>query len=177
MDTSSSTTTVTGPQPDFTVAAECGRGLLLQLERCKNLPSVQDGVQWATMSEKLDNLADQMKELITTVNTMKTDVAGLKTDVAGLNEKITTLDQNSIARSVNSFAAGDTPFTPLTNINTGLEIQGPANVNDVKKMTEARLSSCLQELGITPKSTIAEKRIQVLRAYGVKFQATGEFDR
>ncbi|KAG6040253.1 hypothetical protein E4U39_007244 [Claviceps sp. Clav50 group G5] len=170
MDTSSSTTTVTGPQPDFTVAAECGRGLLLQLERCKNLPSVQDGVQWATMSEKLDNLADQMKELITTVNTMKTDVAGL-------NEKITTLDQNSIARSVNSFAAGDTPFTPLTNINTGLEIQGPANVNDVKKMTEARLSSCLQELGITPKSTIAEKRIQVLRAYGVKFHATGEFDR
>ncbi|KAG6199522.1 hypothetical protein E4U10_004669, partial [Claviceps purpurea] len=104
MGASTSTTTVTGPQPDFTVAAECGRGLLLQLERCKNLPSVHDGAHWVATSEKLDNmnakidnLNAMMDELIRTVDTIhknltdvKTDVADMKTDVAGLNVKVTT---------------------------------------------------------------------------------------
>ncbi|KAG6292484.1 hypothetical protein E4U09_003403 [Claviceps aff. purpurea] len=109
MDTTTSTTTVTGPQPDFTVAAECGRGLSLQLERCKNLPSVHDGALWATTSEKVDRLTEKMDALIKTVannhdtmqkdmtilkkdvTILKKDVAGLKTDVAGLKTDVAGL--------------------------------------------------------------------------------------
>lgn len=91
MNSSTSTTTVTGPQPDFTAAAECGRGLLIQLERCQNLPSVQDGAHWVTMSEKFDKMAEQMENLIRTVNTIAKDVAGLKNDVEILDVKLTTL--------------------------------------------------------------------------------------
>ncbi|KAG6295277.1 hypothetical protein E4U09_002211 [Claviceps aff. purpurea] len=168
MDASTSTTTVTGPQPDFTVAAECGRGLLLQLERCKNLPAVQNGAQWAAMSEKLDILDAKMDELIRTVNTInkdltdpKTNVADLKTDVAGLDVKVTTLDQNSMARSGNSLATDTTTFAPLMNITTGQEIQGPSCQSELSKMTAAEMeemSSCLEELGIHPKPTNAEMR-------------------
>ncbi|KAG6134542.1 hypothetical protein E4U28_005772 [Claviceps purpurea] len=189
MGASTSTTTVTGPQPDFTVAAECGRGLLLQLERCKNLPSVQNGAQWAARSEKLvnmnakiDNLNAMMDELIRKVDTIhknladvktdvadiKTDVADMKTDVAGLNVKVTTLDQNSMARSENSLATDTTTFAPLMNITTGQEIQGPSCQSELSKMTAAEMSSCLEELGINPKPTNAEMRNQLLRAYGVK---------
>ncbi|KAG6090953.1 hypothetical protein E4U30_007775 [Claviceps sp. LM220 group G6] len=176
---SSTSATVTGPQPDFTAAAECGRGLLLQLERCQNLPSVQDGAHWVTMSGKFDKMAEQMENLIRTVNTIAKDVAGLKNDVAGLKKdvkfldvKLTALDQNSLARSENSLAklASDTAsIAPLMNIKTGHEIEGPTCLNDVRGMNAAELCKCLHELGIVPKSTNAEKRDQLLRAYGVQF--------
>ncbi|CCE31974.1 uncharacterized protein CPUR_05832 [Claviceps purpurea 20.1] len=168
MGASTSTTTVTGPQPDFTVAAECGRGLLLQLERCKNLPSVHDGAHWVATSEKLDRLTEKMDALITKVNTITQDVGVLKTDVAGLNVKLTTMDQNSMARSENSLAMDTTTFAPLMNITTGQEIQGPSCQSELSKMTAAEMSSCLEELGINPKPTNAEMRNQLLRAYGVK---------
>ncbi|KAG6141731.1 hypothetical protein E4U12_004407 [Claviceps purpurea] len=168
MGASTSTTTVTGPQPDFTVAAECGRGLLLQLERCKNLPAVQNGAHWVATSEKLDRLTEKMDALITKVNTITQDVGVLKTDVAGLNVKLTTMDQNSMARSENSLATDTTTFAPLMNITTGQEIQGPSCQSELSKMTAAEMSSCLEELGINPKPTNAEMRNQLLRAYGVK---------
>ncbi|KAG6318068.1 hypothetical protein E4U22_005708 [Claviceps purpurea] len=91
MESSTSTTTVTGPQPDFTVAAECGRGLSLQLERCKNLPSVHDGAHWAATSEKLDSLTVKMDALITKVNTITQDVGVLKTDVRVLKTDVGVL--------------------------------------------------------------------------------------
>ncbi|KAG6176041.1 hypothetical protein E4U10_000784 [Claviceps purpurea] len=67
----------------------------------QNLPSVQDGAQWAATtetidrtSEKLDRLAEKMDALIKTVakdnDAMQKDMAVLKKDVAGLNVKVTT---------------------------------------------------------------------------------------
>ncbi|KAG6087403.1 hypothetical protein E4U15_007945 [Claviceps sp. LM218 group G6] len=145
-------------------------------------------------------MAEQMENLIRTVNTIAKDVAGLKNDVAGLKNdvaglkndvaglkndvaglkkdvkfldvKLTALDQNSLARSENSLAklASDTAsIAPLMNIKTGHEIEGPTCLNDVRGMNAAELCKCLHELGIVPKSTNAEKRDQLLRAYGVQF--------
>ncbi|KAG6134540.1 hypothetical protein E4U50_007578 [Claviceps purpurea] len=144
----------------------------------QNLPSVQDGAQWAATtetidrtSEKLDRLAEKMDALIKTVakdnDAMQKDMAVLKKDVAGLNVKVTILDRNSMARCQNNLASSTTTFAPLTNINTGEEIQGPSSLTELSKMTAAEMSSCLEQLGINPEPTDAEKRSQLRHAYGV----------
>ncbi|KAG6299525.1 hypothetical protein E4U45_004452 [Claviceps purpurea] len=98
---------------------------------------------------------------------MQKDMAVLKKDVAGLNVKVTTLDRNSMARCQNNLASSTTTFAPLTNINTGEEIQGPSSLTELSKMTAAEMSSCLEQLGINPEPTDAEKRSQLRHAYGV----------
>ncbi|KAG6134541.1 hypothetical protein E4U22_003217 [Claviceps purpurea] len=132
----------------------------------QNLPSVQDGAQFVTLSEMVDRLTAKMDALIKTV---AKDSDTMQKEVAVLNAKLRTLEQNSMARSQNVLVSDTTTFAPLMNIDTGHEVRGPACLNDVRAMDAAALSSCLEELGINPEPTDAKKQEQLLCAYGVKF--------
>ncbi|KAG6021227.1 hypothetical protein E4U40_005446 [Claviceps sp. LM458 group G5] len=95
-------------QPDFATVAEISRVFAEQMERCRNLPAVQDGVQWADLSgrmgafegklvsldSKVQNLDTKVQNLDTKIQNMDRNVQDLGTRMGSLEAKVTNLETN-----------------------------------------------------------------------------------
>ncbi|KAG6240304.1 hypothetical protein E4U23_007538 [Claviceps purpurea] len=81
--------------PDFSAIAESARGLIgdlvEQLDKCNNLPAVQDGAQWLQLKNRVDGLENSLTEVKGVVAVTQGDVTTLRGDITTLRGDVTTL--------------------------------------------------------------------------------------
>ncbi|KAG5973925.1 hypothetical protein E4U58_003857 [Claviceps cyperi] len=85
-------------QPDFATAADLSRGFAEQMERCRNLPAVQDGAQWAELSVRMGAFEGKLENLDTKVQNLDTKVQNLDTKIQHLDGNIQRLEAKMDAR-------------------------------------------------------------------------------
>ncbi|KAG6204758.1 hypothetical protein E4U35_003146 [Claviceps purpurea] len=81
-------------QPNFAAAADFVRGISDEMEKCRNLPAVQDGAQWTELSVRMGAFEEKINKLETKVQHLDTKVEHLDTKIQNLDAKIQYLDTN-----------------------------------------------------------------------------------
>ncbi|KAG6050148.1 hypothetical protein E4U17_006555 [Claviceps sp. LM77 group G4] len=79
-------------QPDFATVAEISRVFAEQMDRCRNLPAVQDGAQWAELSVRMGAFEGKLENLDSKVQNLDSKVQNLDTKVQNLDAKVQILD-------------------------------------------------------------------------------------
>ncbi|KAG6096031.1 hypothetical protein E4U31_005617 [Claviceps sp. LM219 group G6] len=85
-------------QPDFGAAADMSRGFADQMDRCRNLPAVQDGAQWAELSGRMGTFEGKIDNLDSKVQNLDTKVQNLDTKIQHLDANIQRLETKVDAR-------------------------------------------------------------------------------
>ncbi|KAG5970050.1 hypothetical protein E4U56_007985 [Claviceps arundinis] len=85
-------------QPDFGAAADMSRGFADQMDRCRNLPAVQDGAQWAELSDRMGTFEGKIDNLDSKVQNLDTKVQNLDNKIQHLDANIQRLETKVDAR-------------------------------------------------------------------------------
>ncbi|KAG5959351.1 hypothetical protein E4U57_000745 [Claviceps arundinis] len=85
-------------QPDFGAAADMSRGFADQMDRCRNLPAVQDGAQWAELSGRMGTFEGKIDNLDSKVQNLDTKVQNLDNKIQHLDANIQRLETKVDAR-------------------------------------------------------------------------------
>ncbi|KAG5932004.1 hypothetical protein E4U60_005547 [Claviceps pazoutovae] len=75
-------------QPDFATVADISRGFAEQMERCRNLPAVHDGAQWAELSGRMGGFERQIEKLDSKVQNLDSKIQHLDTNIQRLEAKV-----------------------------------------------------------------------------------------
>ncbi|KAG5973927.1 hypothetical protein E4U58_003859 [Claviceps cyperi] len=154
-------------QPDFATAADLSRGFAEQRERCRNLPAVHDGAQWAELSDrmgvfdgKLENLDCKVQNLDTKVQNLDTKIqhleantqrleakvdarmGALETEIKTLQTNMTTLETNIINKLDTLMALMTARFTEVDEKS----VKCNKKIDAVRKNTSARLDNRMSGL-------------------------------
>ncbi|KAG6204759.1 hypothetical protein E4U35_003147 [Claviceps purpurea] len=65
-------------QPDFATVADISRVFAEQMERCRNLPAVQDGAQWAELSVRIGAFEGKLENLDTKIQHLDANIQRLE---------------------------------------------------------------------------------------------------
>ncbi|KAG6309520.1 hypothetical protein E4U44_006793 [Claviceps purpurea] len=88
-------------QPNFAAAADFVRGISDEMEKCRNLPAVQDGAQWTELSVRMGAFEEKINKLETKVQHLDTKVEHLDTKIQYLDTNIRNLESKMDSRMVN----------------------------------------------------------------------------
>ncbi|KAG5932005.1 hypothetical protein E4U60_005548 [Claviceps pazoutovae] len=79
-------------QPDFAAVADISRGFAEQMERCRNLPAVLDGAQWAELSGRMGGFERKIEKLDSKVQNLDTKVQNLDNKIQHLDTRTGALE-------------------------------------------------------------------------------------
>ncbi|KAG5923064.1 hypothetical protein E4U61_004344 [Claviceps capensis] len=111
-------------QPDFAAVADISRGFAEQMERCRNLPAVLDGAQWAELSGRMGGFERKIEKLDSKVQNLDTKVQNLDNKIQHLDTNIQRLEakvDDRMGALETRVGALETRMTSLETKMTSLE--------------------------------------------------------
>ncbi|KAG6284147.1 hypothetical protein E4U09_008232 [Claviceps aff. purpurea] len=99
--------------PDFATVADISRGFAEHVERCRNLPAVQEGAQWAELSVRIGAFEGKLENLDTKIQHLDANIQRLKANVNLIVNKLDGFVNIPTTRSTEmneKFAKCDTKF-------------------------------------------------------------------
>ncbi|KAG6284148.1 hypothetical protein E4U09_008233 [Claviceps aff. purpurea] len=85
-------------QPNFATVADLSRVFAEEMERCRNLPAVEDGAHWAELSGRMGAFEGKIEKLDSKVENLDTKVQNLDNKIQNLDANIQRLDAKVDAR-------------------------------------------------------------------------------